>query len=1252
MLFGDAMSSPIDDTAYTQPGLFSIEYALACLWRSWGVEPSWVMGHSVGEYVAACIAGVFSLEDGLKLIAERGRLMQALPQNGDMFAVFADESTVTTAVAPHAELVSIASVNGPTTIVISGERTAIGSVVETLEADGVKTTKLNVSHAFHSPLMDPMLDEFEQFAGGVALSAPNIDLLSNVTGELAGGNVTQPEYWRQHVRNSVRFADSMVALAAAGCELFVEIGPQPHLLGMGRHCVDTDATWIPSLRKGRPERQQMLNAIAELHVRGVTIDWEAFHSRTARRRVPLPTYPFQRERYWVEPTAPSDATQRATTRCSVAACGCRSRAKHVSRRTSPSARRATSRITACSACSSSRGASHTALFLMGANRAFNSRGAEFEELLFLQPFTLTEDGLREAQLVIKNAAEGSSDIELVSLPEGADENDPNAWVVHVSGRVHPTHDAVSSERADIEAIKARCERWLDGPEFYETFWVQKDDAGPAFRWIESIWKRDGEALCQTYLPSLPDDTDSYQLHPGLIEACFQALRCCREFESQRLFAENNEIYVPFGIQKLRFYGKPEGQPLWCHATMRDDAAEGSVIGDLRLYDTAGNLVAEFEGFECRRLLKDVLLKHLQRDRSDWLYRMTWREAVSSETTAPTRNGDWLILADDGGVGERVAGLLTERGEACTIVTAGANDNGHPVGQHRIDPTDPNAFAQLFDGSTTYRGIVYLWSLSATDQDSLEAIQDGQRRGVGGALHVIQALAGAQHDEYPPLWLVTRGTQAVSSDPEPTDIVHAPLWGMARVVELEHPEIPCRRIDLDPTRSASEADQLVAELHSAELEEEIAYRGDKRHIARLTRHGRRAAQADDSVNATSSYLVTGGLGALGLEVAKSLVERGARHIVLTGRSAPSSEAQQTIAELEAAGASVMTVAADVSQRASVEQLFAQIEASSAPLRGIVHAAGTVDDGIVRQLGWDRFESVMAPKVTGTWNLHELSRDLPLDFFVCFSSATSMLGAAGQTNYAAANGFLDAFAHFRRAEGLPALSINWGPWGEVGMAARLDPAILRRMEQHGFEQIPPTHGLRLLEQLMQQTAPQVGVLPINWSRFFEHAHTTPPRFLSDLGQHTAATGDSKASSLRSELIARVASAPERERRQLLIDPVREEVAAVLGLDESAIGLQHGFTDMGMDSLMGIELRRRLQEAFGVRLSSTFAFDYPNVEDATEFLAEQLAGESETDTPAASPRAEEVASEVVEGDIDSSIEEELAKLEASLEKDREDS
>jgi acyl carrier protein len=325
----------------------------------------------------------------------------------------------------------------------------------------------------------------------------------------------------------------------------------------------------------------------------------------------------------------------------------------------------------------------------------------------------------------------------------------------------------------------------------------------------------------------------------------------------------------------------------------------------------------------------------------------------------------------------------------------------------------------------------------------------------------------------------------------------------------------------------------------------------------------------------------------------MASRGARHLVLLGRRGATPAIDGELKQIELAGARAVVVRTDIADACQVARRLDEIEQLLPPLRGVVHAAGTLDDALLLQQNWDRFSRVMAPKVTGAWHLHTLTRQCPLDFFLLFSSAASLLGSPGQANHAAANAFLDALAHHRRAEGLPGLSINWSAWAEVGAAA--ERKIAERIKMKGIGAIAPLQGLQALELLLSQSSSQVGVIPIEWPAFMGEAASIP--FFSDFKPAASAPKPP-------EFLHEYAAAASHRRPGLLLAHVRSQVATVLGLSPSkAIDLQHGFFELGMDSLTAVELRNRLQASLGCTLPSTLAFDYPTIEGLLEHLLQKL-------------------------------------------------
>ena len=928
----DGASTPLDETAYTQPALFALEYALAELWRSWGVEPSVVLGHSVGEYVAACVAGVFSLEDGLKLVAERGRLMQALPQGGEMAAVFAAEERVAAAIADYGAEVSIAAVNGPANVVISGKGETVQAVVRELEGEGISVQQLRVSHAFHSPLMEPVLDEFERVAAAVNFEAPHLSLISNVTGQvISNGEVTKAEYWRRHVREAVQFAAGIKTLSEQGTELFLEIGPSATLLALGQGCVPEAAEqqWLPSLRRGRGEWQQMLESLAALYVRGVKVDWVGFDRDYKRRKVALPTYPFQRQRYWIEAAASGEQTT---------------------------------------------------------------------------------------------------------------ERDTSNWLYEVEWQVKP------------------------------------------------------------------------RVEPGSIQEI-----------------EENE------------------------------------------------------------------------------------------------QGSWLIFADQGGVGTALAKLLEERGERCVLVFAGDGYESSENGYLRINPAHSEDVQRLFSevletNRQSCRGVVHLWSLDAApvEETTVSSLKADQVLGCGSVLHLVQALVKIGWSESPRLLLITRGAQWVSSEATPMSVAQAPLWGLGRVIALEHPELHCLRVDLDPSGDPDEIKALFEEIYSKGQEDQIAFRRRVRHVLRLVRSFSKTRAQEDLIPKTTfkslepfhpdgTYLITGGFGVLGLDVARWMLRHGARHLVLVGRSGATNIAQESLGELEQMGAQIRAVQADVSQKEQVARLLAEMSGFMPPLRGVIHAAGVLDDGVLLRQDWDRFTRVMSPKVEGAWNLHTLTEELPLDFFVLFSSMASLLGSAGQGNYAAANAFLDALAHHRRGKGLPAVSINWGPWLSARNTSSSSSYDHRRWVASGIGTIATNDGLQILGRIIKKApSAQLGVLSVEWDRLAKEVPTVGELpFLSKLvhqGEPLVKTGE--LSKQQSEILMRLKEASPSERLNILVAHIQGEVAKVLGMDRHhPLDPQQKLFEMGMDSLMALELKNRIQAELGCSLPSTLVFNYPTVQSIADYLAKDV-------------------------------------------------
>ncbi|HEY3059183.1 MAG TPA: SDR family NAD(P)-dependent oxidoreductase [Chloroflexota bacterium] len=1047
--------------------------------------------------------------------------------------------------------------------------------------------------------------------------------------------MTTSTYWRQQVRQPVRFGKGVQTAIDQGCQVLLEVGPGATLVGLGRRMLADapELTWLTSLRAERDEWQQVLESVGGLYVRGVTPDWTALeHGQPPRWRVRLPTYPFQPSRYWVQPareTIPRRGDRLPGQRVHSPLFGDASVFETTLDAQWPplmSEHRIRGAIVA-----------PASVYLVMAVAAAESAGqvspVTLTDVEFAQPLVVEQADSRLVQLAIDAQAQGETSARSIHLysRSSTTQNRPSepAWTLHFRARLTAAGDDIAGtaarrrstrtrqranaptrQRANVPDSDAcapgsnprhsfadalvRCPSELASEAFYRLALDHDIAFGPSFRWLEHIWRRDGEALAQLRLPSATDDTDAYPIHPGVLDACFQLVAVAAPATAAGLAA------VPARIERIRIFDRPTGR-LWCHAQLRPEATApddtATTVADIGLFDADDRLIAEIVGVTLRSV-------PLPRARSsavgEWLYEVEWQSselAQSSERSA-SADGEWLILADAGGTGSALARQLEKRGGRCVLVEQ--NGNALPLDR-------------------AWRGIIHLWSLDAPPvaQPGLAALNLAAQAGCGSALTLVQALARTRTPAR--LWLVTRGAVAVDDSRIGAGVTQAPLWGFGRTLAFEHPELAGGLIDLDPVGPTPEVDAecLLAHIDLADGESQVAFRGGQRYLARLARSD--PQPADDTraeIHADATYLISGGFGALGLAVAEWLVERGARHLLLMGRSRPSPAAQAVVDKLQAVGVRVIAAQADVSREADVATTLQQMER---PLRGVIHAAGVLDDGLVLSLDWSRFAAVLAPKVAGAWNLHVHTRDAPLDFFVMFSSLAGVIGSPGQVSYAAANTFLDALAQYRRAAGLPALSVDWGPWTGDGMARGTI------LQQASIEQ---QQALVILEHLLSGAAAQVAVLPTGWERLLDAMPTAlRPRLLAAIDAAVPPPEMGQAS----DLTRAIASAPASRRHELIRSHVRGQVVEVLGLDTSQpLDPRQGLWELGMDSLLALELRNRLQASLGLELPATVVFEHPTVADLADHLEHRLrapeveaeaALESDSDDPELAALVDEI-------------------------------
>ncbi len=938
--------------------LFSIEMALVALWESWGIKPRYLLGHSLGEYSAACTAGVFTIEEGLRLLAERWRLVQAFTPQGSMATVFCSLPKVQMLIT-SSELykdISPAAVNGPEVITIAGPKEEMTAFLADLDHLSIRFINLRSSRAFHTAAMETVLDTFKEIAGTISFLPPQRPVISNRSGTVADDSIATAEYWCRHLCEPVQFLRGIESLMARNVRHYLEIGPDPILLGL-LQCLPEGKSGksFPSLKETVTGREEIYGSLGALFTEAFAIDWQSFYRFRPHKKTTLPSYPYQRKSYWWNEGLEAQPRQDP-------------------------------------------GAGRLAMLLGRADREKLAAG-----LVMTGEFSPAE-------------------------------------IEHILGELEASTGSHRSEQKFLEDL------------FYRVEWVET-----------------------------PGDT--------------------------------------------------------------------------------GGLQAQGQGF-------------------------------------------WIIFADSGGLGEELARVLSGNGQSCAVAWRGSSYRRQQKSHWIINPSMPGHFRRFFKealppGQGFLKGMVYAWGLDIPPDLADTCPGLVENKVCAGLLHAIQGAAGSLREM--PLWIITRGALPCGSDLRAVAPAQAPLHGIGRVLSVEIPGSWGGVIDMEPGPAShnESAQAIYRELRAPGAFDFCAFRGGRRYGAQLARYSLPPGP-EYAFSPDGAYLITGGLGGAGKEIARWMARRGARHLVLSTRQKVSDESRLFLEELGTLGAHVVVCAADVTREDDVLGLLRQIDRSGAVLRGVFHCAGMLEYRLLTHLVQEELALHMAAKTKGAWNLHLLTGGYRLDFFILFSSAASILGGRGLGAYAAANSFLDALAHRRHGEGLPCLSINWGPWERTGMAASVSDEEKSRFSRVGVRPIPVPLALKALESLMTGRAvPQVAVYSVEWPQLLKHLPPGRPHFFfSRLAETAPHSLHAPGSSEHHPEIPH--GEPGKTGKKQLQSLVRNEVRAVLRLEGTKKpDAARNLFDLGMDSLMALELRNRLSSLVGRVLPTGFIFSCPTIESIMAHL-----------------------------------------------------
>ena len=1520
----------LDQTGMTQPAIFAIQWALAETWKARGLTPDVVMGHSVGEYAAACVAGVLALEDAARLVAIRGRLMQALPAGGAMAAVFATETAIRGSIAKVGGEVEIAGVNGVQECVVSGRSDAVAQLTKMLSGEGIRSEALSVSHAFHSSLMEPMLGAFAQEARGIVRAPPNCRVISTVTGKAADADWASADYWTSQLRLPVRYLEGIRAAIQGSVGIAIEIGPHPVLAGLGQRALpDAAVSWLSSLRRERDDRVTIDATTAELYVRGAVNDWSGSIGASLRGRVAMPTYQFQRTRFWADVPAEGDGPTTFD--------GLASPELHA--KLSPSADwrhpllgarldLATDDVVYQAEAGNALHASlrdhrlqgqvvwpATAVIEMALAAGRDNLGDDgpivVDGVNFVTPLLLAEERGTPVQTVLRKAAEGRLAAEMF-----ATELSSRSWnaFAAVAGIQRETRSEPALEEASPWAdASSRCASRAEPADAYASFARRGIEFGPSFQTLNEIRIGSNEAVGRLRLAN-SDSLQSVLLHPALLDGCIQLGFLAASEASQG----PHDLLVPRSVDRLTLFAAADSC-IWCHAIVLKPTEPFAALRlDLVLWNEDGRCVARVEGVHLAVIPKiGIGNEPAVMTSNDLLatggYRIAWpaiKLTAAGEFSTHTRKR-WAVLSDDVEFSAPLCAALVADGDACIA---------DPL--RSIAPGWLDSAASRLGGSPTH--IIFLSDTVAGTNDPADVVQEAISQ-LDLAARLVQVCAKAA-DPPARVWLLTRNAQSVLRDEAPSLPVAA-LWGFGRVAQSEHPELHFSLLDL---QAESSVGAVRSVLQSASLDQtQLALRGSSVHsarlealrpndvmriavpqlgeidsisIARTARVGPGAGEIQIDVRSaglnfrdvlcalglypgvvgalggecagvvgmvgagvtefapgdevlafapgslatsavvpvafavrkpdtisfeqaaglpiacmtasyalenlarlkpeqriliqaaaggvglaavqlalmlgaevyatagsdakrdmlrklgvkhvhdlrsfafrdevmsltagagvdvvlnslsgafiqagvetlgrngcfieigkrgilsantmrtirddvrylpfdlgdevrrspvlatellnllmrriksgeltplpitsflmsapheafrlmvqarhigkivlrqdlhevsdqralpvrvqdSATYLVTGGLGYLGMLAARDLVDRGARHVVLLGRTAAArSEVAASIEKMRASGAFVRIALVDLTDGAALRVLIDDIERTMPPVRGVVHAAGVLDDATIEHLSPKRFERVMRPKLLGALHLNALTAHLPLDFFVVFSAAAAWLGSAGQANYAAANAALDAFAQARHAMGSPTLSIAWGRWSG-GMAAGQAGAY---WEKRGISAVAPSSGFAALFDLLDLDLASAAVMPVDWSRYTAACGSERDDTSEFLAAVRSVTPKAETGTAARGRLADLIAVPGDQRRGALGALLESVLRHIIGLPApQVVDPRTPLRDLGMDSLMTVELRNAIGRTFERTFPATLVFDYPTLDAITNHLMETLPG-----------------------------------------------
>lgn len=822
--------------------------------------------------------------------------------------------------------------------------------------------------------------------------------------------------------------------------------------------------------------------------------------------------------------------------------------------------------------------------------------ARLEDVVIHEALVLRDD---ENGRVVRVTTSGEGEQRSFQIRSRPGNRPDGEWTLHSGGKVLRANASPGRGSQTLADLRASCPVVLTSDQYYRQMDERLITLGARFRCIKNVYRNGRDVLLEIELPGeVAAEAKDYTVHPIHLDAAFQLLA--------NEGPEKTTPYVPFSVESVDVFAKA-GVRTWCHVRRSEsDASKETVGAELTLFSDSGEVLARAQGMRNKRVPRDVLQRTAKNTLAEWCYGIKWAPRELTDTK-PAAAEAVVIFADQGGWAKHVARICKDQGASVSMVWPAG---GAPAGDGlSVDYNDPKQFEQLLARLPPGpKKILFAWPVDVTpfEQTTPATIETDSRKTCGALLYLVQALAKADLTKNTRLWVITKNAQTVNEQGL-RNVAGGTIWGMGKVVGLEYPELWGGLMDLPPAPSEADAKSVFRELTAADREDHVAFRGGVRHTARVVPTPQPKPKAKVVLDPKGMYFIAGGLTGLGLKTAEWMVEHGAKYIACSGRRQPDAAANASIAAAQAKGATIAPVRCDITNAADVHAAFTELRKLNRPIRGIVQSAGVLSDGVIAVQTWETFWNVLNPKLIGSWNLYAEVKSDPIDLFCIYASVTSVLGWVAQPNYSAANSFQDQLAHSLRTKWGGSQSINWGPFSDVGMAADV---IARRGERlyhgKGVEIITPEAGMDMLDGLFEAMPTQVGVHPINWSKFLQAFPSDRlPAYLSELGRGVKGkpvASTSGATGGRSATQIRQATGTERE--TAIRGMLQDEVAKVLGLnDGSKLDRETSLSDLGVDSVLAVELRTALVKAVERPVPATLLFDFPNLNALTAYFDKEI-------------------------------------------------